>query len=145
MRYYELLTDRSLSEIKTLRERAQSGEEHPRDLKVDLAKRIITDFHSADAAKAAEEEFNRIFRRKEAPDEIEERTVRFDTWELRDFLVELELASSKSASAGLLNKAEYTLMATGKRTLIDAFGNQGVPSSLLLQVGKRRFVRVNFS
>ena len=58
---------------------------NPRDVKADLAKRIISDFHSADEANAAEEDFNRIFRRKETPEEIEERSVPFAKWELKQF------------------------------------------------------------
>ncbi|MFZ0064227.1 MAG: tyrosine--tRNA ligase [Pyrinomonadaceae bacterium] len=142
-RYYELLTDLSLSEVKALRERAKSGVEHPRDLKVNLAKRIITDFHSADAANAAEEEFNQIFRRKEAPDQIEERTVAFAKWELKQLLVELELASSKADARRLIEqggvyidgircdaKTNYALQLTPGKPGHD------------IKVGKRRFVRV---
>src|SRR5919199_1636532 len=44
-RYYELLTDLTTDEIKRLRAAAEGGERNPRDLKVELAKRIITDFH----------------------------------------------------------------------------------------------------
>src|SRR5580765_4227299 len=52
-RYYELCTDLTLDEISVLRE----GERNPRDVKVELAKRIIADFHSEAEAKAAEEDF----------------------------------------------------------------------------------------
>ncbi|HYE14960.1 MAG TPA: tyrosine--tRNA ligase, partial [Pyrinomonadaceae bacterium] len=72
-RYYELLTDATAEDVKRMRLSVVAGGLNPRDAKVDLAKRIITDFHSADAARAAEEEFNRVFKRKEAPDEVEER------------------------------------------------------------------------
>src|SRR6185295_15825058 len=58
-RYYELLTDKTVDEIAALKRTAESGETNPRDLKVDLAKLIISDFHSHDEANQAEEEFNR--------------------------------------------------------------------------------------
>src|SRR5205085_2167098 len=73
-RYYELLTDLSSSEISNLRSQIESGE-NPRNIKVNLAKLIIRDFHSDDAATAAEDEFNRRFVRHEAPDDVEEKTV----------------------------------------------------------------------
>src|SRR5919202_911419 len=57
-RYYELLTDLRVDEINSLRAQAESGARNPRDLKVELAKRIISDFHYADDAKEAEDEFN---------------------------------------------------------------------------------------
>ncbi len=63
-RYYELLTDKSMAEIAQLREL------HPMEAKLDLARRIVTDFHSpAEAARAAEE-FTRVVRHKEVPSEI---------------------------------------------------------------------------
>src|SRR5215471_663910 len=58
-RYYELLTDIGTDEINAMRFRCESGAENPRDAKVDLAKRIITDFHSKDDADAAADEFER--------------------------------------------------------------------------------------
>ncbi|MCL5746329.1 MAG: tyrosine--tRNA ligase, partial [Acidobacteria bacterium] len=66
-RYYELLTDRSLPEIAQLRARVASGKLHPMEAKMDLARMIISDFHSsADAARAADE-FTRVVRRGEDP------------------------------------------------------------------------------
>jgi tyrosyl-tRNA synthetase len=71
LRYYELLTDMSLAEIERMRERMASGDLHPMEAKIDLGRRIVTDFHSAaDAARAAEE-FNRVVRRREVPSEIQ--------------------------------------------------------------------------
>jgi tyrosyl-tRNA synthetase len=66
-RYYELLTDMSLAGIAALRGRIASGSLHPMEAKIELARRIVADFHgSADAARAAEE-FNRVVRRGEVP------------------------------------------------------------------------------
>jgi tyrosyl-tRNA synthetase len=68
--YYELLTDRSLPEIEAMKQRIAAGELHPMEAKMELARIIVTDFHSpADAARAAEE-FTRVVRRHELPAEI---------------------------------------------------------------------------
>ena len=72
-RYYELLTDCSLADIDRMRVRITGGELHPMQAKADLARLIVTDFHSAADATRAEEEFNRVVRRKEIPADI--RTV----------------------------------------------------------------------
>ena len=85
----------------------------------------------------------RIFRRKEAPDEIEERTVRFDTWDLRDLLVELELASSKAEARRLIEQGGVYV--DGERC--DPKPNKSYPlqpgkPGYNIKVGKRRFVRV---
>ena len=70
-RYYELLTDMSLAEIDAMRQRIAAGELHPMEAKIELARSIVTDFHSAaDAARAAEE-FNRVVRRREIPADIQ--------------------------------------------------------------------------
>lgn len=74
-RYYELLTDQSLSEIQALRAAVDRGERHPMDVKMDLGRRIVTDFHSAADAQAAIDEFNRVFRRGELPTQVETCTV----------------------------------------------------------------------
>ncbi len=93
-RYYELLTDLSAEQIDALRAATKEGGRNPRDLKVELAKRIITDFHSADAARESESEFVRRFRNKEPPDEVEERAVAAQVWKLARLLVETGLAPS---------------------------------------------------
>src|SRR5437763_7409411 len=95
-RYYELLTDLRTEEIARLRAEAEEGVRNPRDIKVELAKKIITDFHSAQDANDAEEEFNRIFRRKEVPDEISIVEVETDggPWALPRLLVTTGLAPS---------------------------------------------------
>src|SRR6266516_391512 len=74
-RYYELLTDIPLAEIQTLRRDIASGQRHPMDVKADLAIRIITAYHGATAAEAAREEFNRVFRKREIPEDIETKEI----------------------------------------------------------------------
>jgi tyrosyl-tRNA synthetase len=64
-RYYLLLTDKSETEIAALR-----AANRPMDAKIALGKLIVTDFHSAEDAERAADEFNRVVRRKEVPAEI---------------------------------------------------------------------------
>jgi tyrosyl-tRNA synthetase len=148
-RYYELLTNLSLAEIAALRESAKSGERNPRDIKAELAKSISADFHSQEDAMRAEEEFIRIFVRKEKPEEIEERTVAFGNWELKHLLVELGLASSKSEARTLIQQGgvylEGGVYIDGERCDLKTTyvlplrpGKPGYD----IRVGKRRFVRV---
>jgi tyrosyl-tRNA synthetase len=69
-RYYELLTDMSMADIAALRERISRGDLHPMEAKIDLARSIVRDFHSAADATRAAEEFNRVVRRGEIPADI---------------------------------------------------------------------------
>ena len=143
-RYYELLTDLTIPEIQQLKTAASTGEKNPRDLKVDLAKLIVSDFHSKSAADAAEEDFVRRFRNKEIPDEIEERTVRTDQIEggdLSHLLVTVGLAESKGEARRLIQQGGVSI--DGVKTLGGSF--TVLPgTTMTLKVGKRRFVRVRF-
>jgi tyrosyl-tRNA synthetase len=142
-RYYELLTDLTVAEIGDLRESATVGVRHPRDLKVELAKRIVSDFHSNAEANKAEEEFNHVFRNKQAPAEIEERIVPFGDRELRHLLVELGLASSNTEARELIKGGGVSL--NGERCNLQtkyAISIKPGKPSHDIKVGKRRFVRV---
>jgi tyrosyl-tRNA synthetase len=140
-RYYELLTDLRAEEIAALRAAAERGERNPRDIKVELAKRIITDFHSAEAARQAEEEFNSIFKRREVPDEIEERTVAATDWGLRALLVETGLASSNAEARRLIEQGGVSIDGQVV-TMVNHVEPLRPGMTALLKVGKRRFLRV---
>jgi tyrosyl-tRNA synthetase len=143
-RYYELLTDLTTGEIERMRARAAAGEVNPRDLKVELAKRIITDFHSKPAADAAEEEFNRVFRRKEVPGEIEEREVEAGPWALPRLLVRVGLAPSVAEARRLIEQGGVRIGGIRQTSSGIVVGAKAGEESLL-QVGKRRFLRVRWT
>ena len=74
-RYYELLTDVRVDEIAKMKQDATSGKAHPMQLKKDLARTIVADFHSADAAVKAGENWAKQFQKDEVPEGIEEVAV----------------------------------------------------------------------
>jgi tyrosyl-tRNA synthetase len=76
-RYYELLTDVTSLEIAALRKRAETGEVHPMAAKKELARRIVTDFHSEKAARQAEENWAKQFQKDETPADVEHVRVPF--------------------------------------------------------------------
>lgn len=138
-RYYELLTDLTPTAISNLRSEVERGE-NPRNLKAKLAKLIIADFHSAAAADAAEEEFNRRFVKKEIPDEVEERTVAAGSYNLAQLLADTGLAASKGEARRLIEQGGVKVDGE-KATAAAAEVRIGV-GSVLLQVGKRKFLRL---
>ncbi|MFL6336350.1 MAG: tyrosine--tRNA ligase [Pyrinomonadaceae bacterium] len=142
-RYYELLTDFSVADIKQMRDRAASGEINPRDFKVSLAKRVISDFHSPAEADAAEEEFVRRFRNKEVPDEVETVEVEAEAGSLplARLLAKTGLASSVSEGRRLIEQGGVRI---GSVKQSDPNVVLGVKSGeeVLIQVGKRRFLRM---
>ena len=134
-RYYELLTDFTPAEI----ERMKTGGENPRNLKVNLAKQIITDFHSANAAKTAEEDFIARFVKKEIPDEIEEMQISAGNYILADLLVQTNLAPSKKEAKRLIEQGGVKI---GGEKVSNTSAEIALKEEILLQVGKRKFLKI---
>jgi tyrosyl-tRNA synthetase len=140
-RYYELLTDLSLDEIASQRKAAEKSERNPRDIKVELAKSIVADFHSKEDAVRAEEEFSRIFKNKQAPEDVVEQPLTSGLWKLPRFLVESGLAASIAEARRLIEQGGVSI--DGERhTRNDSEINVSPERPLLVQVGKRKFLRV---
>jgi tyrosyl-tRNA synthetase len=142
-RYYELLTDTTIDEINVLKFKCESEAESPRDLKVALAKSIIADFHSEQAAEKAEEEFNRRFVRKEVPDEINEVSVSRGPHVLAQLLADVGLAASKKEAKRLIEQGGVKVngeKVSGANSDVEIEGD-----GILLQVGKLKFLKVSGS
>ena len=139
-KYYLLCTDLSPAEIEEVKRTS-----HPMDAKRRLAKIIITEFHSAEAAEEAEREFSRIFSERQAPTEIEEKALPASS--------DPQLVSRVIATAGLAesNKDAQRLIAQGG-VLVDERKVESVRETLdasagktyVVKVGKRRFARLSF-
>jgi tyrosyl-tRNA synthetase len=140
-RYYELCTDLTPAAIASLRESTNNGGRNPRDVKAELAKRIVADFHSETDARKAEDEFNAMFRNKQAPENIEERTLTAGPWKLPKLLVELDLVSSMAEARRMIEQGGV-YVEDERRTQNDFEVNVDSDHSILIQVGKRRFGRV---
>jgi tyrosyl-tRNA synthetase len=143
-KYYELLTDLTVDELNVLRFRCESGAENPRDVKVNLAKLIINDFHSAEEAFKAEEEFERRFVKKEMPDEIEELEIVSGVYKLADVLVQINLAASKGEARRLIEQGGVKIDGV---KIPDAKADFTINSGddFVFQVGKLKFLRVKGS
>ncbi|RUM38604.1 MAG: tyrosine--tRNA ligase [Desulfobulbus sp.] len=142
-RYYELLSDLSMDEITLLKQDMEAGKIHPKAVKVRLARELVTRFHDADAADAAERNFEQVFKKHALPDEIPEKELTMDeaaVW-LPKLLVQAELVKSTSDGRRMITQ---NAVAVDGRKVTDI--NTEIPArgSVLLQVGKRRICRVIF-
>ena len=140
-RYYELCTDLSISAIASLRESANEGQSNPRDIKAGLAKLIVADFYSEAEARKAEEEFNAMFRNKQTPETVEERDLPSGVRKLPKLLVELTLVPSMAEARRLIEQGGVYVDGE-RRSQGDFEVDLNADRSFLVQVGKRRFVRV---
>lgn len=143
IRWYELLTDFTPSEISQLKMDLDSKKKHPRDVKVHLAKLLVSRFHSAAAAQAAEDEFNRIFVEKGLPNEIPEFEMPPSdepVW-VCALMKSVGLAPSTSEAKRLIQGRAVEL--DGTKLDNDQIKVDLKPgSSVLIKAGKKKFVKV---
>ncbi len=136
-RYYELLTDLSVGDIAALRQSVQSGERHPMEAKSALGRMIVTDFHSAEDAARAAEEFNRVVRRKEVPAEVPQ--VALPEGVLKDGGIRVDKLLARVGLAESVSDATRKIKAgaveiNGERVKELSIAANG--GELLIQVGK---------
>ena len=142
LRYYELLSDISPEDLAKLTRDLESGAKHPRDAKEELAREITARYHGDAAAADAAREFAHIFREGGLPEEIEEAvlTAATDRVWLPKVLMEAGLTASTSEARRLISQGGVQV--DGEK-ITDVNAEVPAGQAFLLQVGKRRFKRVN--
>ena len=140
LRYYELATDISAEELRTLAAGLKEGTEHPRDAKMALAKRIVTMYHGTEAAREAEQHFKTVFQEGALPEGIP-----LHTWfgepkaAIIDLLTETGLLSSRSEARRMISQGAVRV---DEQRIEDSQLELEIGTGLIIQVGKRKFVRV---
>jgi tyrosyl-tRNA synthetase len=137
-RYYTLLTDLGPAEILQLRNRVSTGEVHPKQAKVDLAKRIVADFHGAAAAEQAADVFERRFAKKEVPEDLPvvEYRIEASPKTLERLLADHGYAASASEAARKIKQGGVKL--NGQRFTADRW-HVNEPGEHVVEVGRRAF------
>jgi tyrosyl-tRNA synthetase len=128
-RYYELLTDVQVADIEKMK-----SESHPMDAKKDLARRIVTDFHSADAAEKAKEDWAKQFQKNEVPDDVEEVTVEESKMRLDKLLAKVGLADSVSDA---VRKVKQKAVKVNGEVSADPAAQIEINQPLTLQAGRK--------
>lgn len=135
---FEFCTDINNDAIKNIKKRLVIGE-NPRDLKAELAFEIVKIYHGNGKAKEAAMEFERIFTKKELPDKITTISLSRGLYDIVDLLSKSTLVKSKSEARRLIE--EHAVKIDGA-AVEDLQTKIEVVSGLVIQVGKRRFVRI---
>ena len=136
-RYYELLSDRSLDQIRSLREQVQSGALHPKTAKEDLAEEITARFHSVEAAVTAREGFNAVFAKQGIPEDIEVFAASAGVL-LVDVLSESGVCSSKGDARRMCKQNAVTIDGRKEDDAAFAFAC----GEYVLKIGKKRFLKL---
>ncbi len=140
--YFLLATDIKLQELTEIGKGLSSQTANPRDAKRKLARTIVAMYHSQEAAVAAEEEFDRIFVKRDIPDEVEEFRLAPGSkgGNIVTLLAETELATSKGEARRLIEQGGVSL--DGRR-IRDAAMELAITQPAILTVGKRKFLRLS--
>ena len=134
--FFRLVTRWTPPQIAELERGMAEGSLHPRDAKMKLSREIVSIFHSEEAALQAEQAFVRVFQLGDLPEEMPEYRLKPGQTVL-EMLVEGKLVNSKSEGRRMLEQNGVRL---GGQTLTDP--NQAFPHPGVLQVGKRKYLRV---
>ncbi len=142
VKYFRVLTEVPREEVDKMLELSRQpdfGGKNPRDLKAKLAGTIVEMYHGKEVAEKAETEFNRIFRKKEAPSEIPVLEIKRGKYLLLDLLVFGKLASSKAKAKRLIVQGGVKVDGTAEkdwRKMIE------IVSGTVIQAGKRKFIKL---
>lgn len=140
--YYDLVTDGTPAEIAALEKEVANGAAHPMDVKMRLAREIIAGFHDQETAQKAADNFQRVFRDRQAPMDAEVRRIpRGPAKKLVALLTELKLSPSKNEAARLIEQGGVeidSVRVQDPRKDIDL----STPSAFLLRAGKKQFLRI---
>jgi tyrosyl-tRNA synthetase len=139
IRYFELCTELDEKKIREYEKELSAGA-NPRDIKAKLAHRIVLEYHSADAADAAGDEFNAVFRKKELPSEVETFFAFEHDPKLVDLLEQSGLVESRTQARKLIDQGAVKV---DGEVIEDIHAVIGIPEEgLTMQVGKRRFIKI---
>jgi len=146
-RYYELLTDESLMQIEKWKREVKENKIHPKDLKSQLGQTIVSDFWGEEDAKKAAQEFERIFKHKEIPEEIEAieiksgKAKRIEDISLIELLVDRSIFSSRGEAKRMIRQGGVYL--DGQRIEdISIKIDLAQKSEFILKIGKRKFYKL---
>ena len=130
LKYYQLLTDISLGEVKG---------QHPRDAKRNLAKHIVAMFYDQNISSQVEKDFEKIFVCKEIPRDLEEIKIKEKKIWIIDLLVKANLVKSKNEAKRLISQGGVKV---NQKKIEDENLDLIMDKEYILQVGKRSFKKI---
>lgn len=138
--YFELATNVSNERLKEIKTALENDSTNPRDLKRELARTLVAMYYDEESAIRAQEEFDKIFIKKEIPDEIDEFNIE-DKSEINilDLLLLVNFAPSKGEAKRLVQQGGVSI--DGEK-ISDVHQNIKIKSGMILKVGKRKFLKL---
>jgi len=145
MSYFETLTDLPLAELTELRRKMDEGALNPRDVKLRMAREIVSEFHDATAAREAEEAFIRQFSERKLPTDIPDYRLSEPT-NIVTLMVVAKLATSKSEARRNVQQGGVSFFPGGEtgaaERVSDVNFTMPVLDGAILKVGKLHYLRI---
>lgn len=139
IKYFELATDIHPDTIDRIKAELERLETNPRDIKMRLAKEIVTLYHGLENACKAEEFFKTVFQKRDVPDSINEIGVDFSKLtDIAELIVNSGFALSRSEAKRLVSQGAVKV--NGEKVYDSKFNS--IAEGDVLQVGKGKLVRV---
>ncbi|MCR1954738.1 tyrosine--tRNA ligase [Clostridioides mangenotii] len=138
IKYYNLVTDVHPDEIADIKSKLENDEVNPRDIKMQLAREIVTLYHGTEAAIQAEERFKSVFQKGQIPADILTVDVNKDGLDIASIIVENGLVQSKSEVRRLVNQGGVKINGVKVADL----NNIPNESELVIQIGKKKFIKI---
>lgn len=138
--YFELATDISTPELLSIKHQLEDSNFNPRDIKRKLARTLVRMYHNEESAIQAQEEFDRIFIKKEIPDEVEEFKIENNNSEINilDLILKVNFAPSRGEARRLVTQGGVSIE---NKKITDANFNIILTEGMVLKVGKRKFIK----
>ncbi len=140
IQYFTLATDVPMDKINEMKKDMQADKINPRDLKMKLAREIITMYHSKDKAEAAQENFKKVFQDKGIPKYIKEAKIGKESMNILDLLTETKLCSSKGEARRVVGQGGVKIDSEQIKDIDFEVELSG--KAKILQKGKRHFIKV---
>lgn len=138
VKYYTLLTDVDDEKIKGVEAKLKDKNVNPRDIKMDLAREIVSLYHTEEEVEQAEERFKMIFQMGQKPKDIDTVNVSKEDFDLISTVVDKGLVSSKSEFRRLLLQGGIKIN-DKKITMEKDLPKEG---EIVVQVGKKKFMKI---
>ena len=138
VKYYTLLTDVDDEKIKEVEAKLKDESVNPRDIKMDLAREIVSLYHTEEEVEQAEERFKMIFQMGQKPKDIDTVNVSKEDFDLISTVVDKGLVSSKSEFRRLLLQGGVKIN-DKKITMEKDLPKEG---EIVVQVGKKKFMKI---
>jgi tyrosyl-tRNA synthetase len=143
LKYYELLSDITLEELRTLKQGIGAGTMHPKQAKINFAHEIVKRFHGPEAAIQAERNFEKVFRDREIPEDIAVAKIKKgnDAIWIPQLLLSIGMVTSTSDGKRMITQGAVSI--NGSKVSSEDLPVRDT-GELIIKVGKRKFKKVVF-